>query len=231
VRYNLRNFIVLALMPLAAACGSDAPAPAPTETTSAIPDTVPVMGPEHRILAFGDSLFAGYNLEQGEGYQAKLEAALRARGINARLIDGAVSGDTSAAALARLEFLLDNLPEPPELALVELGGNDLLRAISPIETRANLAAIIGELKERGIAVLLVGMRAPPNLGVTYQEEFDSLYPELAEQYEVELVPFFLEPVFDKPDLMQGDRVHPTARGIEELVAATVDDVAGALPVK
>jgi acyl-CoA thioesterase-1 len=187
------------------------------------------MGPERRILAFGDSLFAGYNLAAGEGYPAKLEASLRARGINARLIDGAVSGDTSAAGLARLEFLLDNQSEPPELVLVELGGNDLLRGLSPIETRANLAAILQELRDRRIRAVLMGMRAPPNLGVTFQQEFDEIYPELAAQYGAALVPFFLESIYDKPDLIQPDRIHPTAQGIEELVAATAADVAGALP--
>ena len=212
-----------------AGCSGGAPTPAPTGEQSSIPDEVPVMGPERRILAFGDSLFAGYGLGDGQGYPAKLEAALRARGVNARLIDAAVSGDTSAAGLARLEFTLDNIGEPPELVLVELGGNDLLRGLSPLETRANLAAILQELSDRNIAALLVGMRAPPNLGVTFQQEFDEIYPALAQQYEVPLVPFFLEPVYDKPDLMQGDRIHPTALGIEELVASTADDVAGALP--
>lgn len=212
-----------------AACGAEAPPPPPAGNEAASPDLPSVMGPERRILAFGDSLFAGYNLGEGEGYPARLEAALRARGINARLIDGAVSGDTSAAGLARLAFLLDNLPDPPELALVELGGNDLLRGIAPSETKANLAAILEELKRRGIPALLMGMRAPPNLGAAYQAEFDAIYPDLARQYGVPLVPFLLEPVYDKPELMLADRIHPAARGVEEMVAATLDEVTAALP--
>lgn len=230
MRYNLRNFLVPALL-LVAACGPEAsaPAPQPTETISEVPDDLPVIGPERRILAFGDSLFAGYNLAEGEGYPAKLELALRARGINARITDGAVSGDTTQAGLARLAFLLDNQPVPPDLALVELGGNDLLRGVEPAATKANLGKILAEFRRRRIPVLLIGMRAPPNLGADFQREFDGLYPELAREYGVELVPFFLEPIWDKPDLIQPDRIHPTAKGIEELVAATADDVVGALP--
>jgi acyl-CoA thioesterase-1 len=233
VRYNLRNFLALVLilppMLLVAACGSEAPVPEPSGIASVPSDPLPVMGPERRILAFGDSLFAGYNLAEGEGYPAKLELALRAQGINARITDGAVSGDTTQAGLARLAFLLDNQPAPPELALVELGGNDLLRGLEPSATKANLGKILAEFQRRKIPVLLIGMRAPPNLGADFLREFDGLYGELAQEYNVKLVPFFLEPIWNKPDLIQPDRIHPTAQGIDELVAATVDDVAGALP--
>src|SRR5690606_4503052 len=115
------------------------------------------------------------------------------------------------------------------LAIVELGGNDLLRGISPAETRENLRAILVELQERRIPALLMGMRAPPNLGAAFVEDFDGLYPDLAARYGAALVPFFLEPVYDKPALIQPDRIHPTAAGIEALVEATVDDVTAALP--
>jgi acyl-CoA thioesterase-1 len=140
-----------------------------------------------------------------------------------------VSGDTSAAGLQRLGFVLDSLAAPPDLAIVELGGNDLLRGIAPSQTRQNLTAILSELQARRIPVLLMGMRAPPNLGEAYVAEFDSIYPELARQFGTALVPFLLEPVYDKPELIQPDRIHPTAEGIEAMVAATVDDVADALP--
>jgi acyl-CoA thioesterase-1 len=145
------------------------------------------------------------------------------------VIDAGVSGDTSAAGLQRVEFVLGAQQAQPDLAIVELGGNDLLRGISPAETRENLAAILAELQERGIPVLLMGMRAPPNLGAAYVAEFDSIYPELAERFGAKLVPFLLEPVYDKPELIQSDRIHPTAEGIEAMVAATVDDVERALP--
>lgn len=211
-----------------AACGSEAPAPQPSESVQ-IPDNVPVIGSERRILAFGDSLFAGYNVKESESYPARLEISLRARGINARIANAGVSGDTSAAALQRLGFTLDNQPARPDLAIVELGGNDMLRGIPPAETKANIGAILKELKGRGIPVLLMGMRAPPNLGPAFREEFDRIYPDLAKEYGVALVPFFLQPVYDKPDLLQQDKIHPTPRGIEELVAATAGDVAEALP--
>jgi acyl-CoA thioesterase-1 len=215
-----------------AACGGEPDAPASdaprTATASPFPEQA-VTGPERRILAFGDSLFAGYGLEDGQGYPEVLQAALRQRGINARVIDSGVSGDTSAAGLQRVEFVLDGLEIPPDLAIVELGGNDLLRGISPAETRENLSAILTELQQRDIPMLLMGMRAPPNLGEAYVAEFDAIYPELAERYGAALVPFLLEPVYDQPQLIQGDRIHPTAEGIEAMVAATVDDVERALP--
>ncbi len=216
---------------LLAACGNSEAPPAPDASASASPlaEDLPVIGPERTILAFGDSLFAGYNLGPDEGYPERLEPALRAKGINARVIDAGVSGDTSAAGRQRIAFVLDNLESPPDLALVELGGNDLLRGLPPSETRANLAAILDELKARNIPVLLVGMRAPPNLGAQFQAEFDALYPALAQEYGVPLVPFFLEAVFDKPALMLDDRIHPNAEGIVQIVGATVDQVAAAVP--
>ncbi len=191
-----RNWSIgLALMAAAAlaGCNSDAPTPGPTPTpaeSAAAPDQLPVMGPERHILAFGDSLFAGYNLAEGESYPARLEVALRAGGVNARIVNAGVSGDTSAAGLQRLTFTLDNQPLAPDLVVLELGGNDLLRGLSPKETRANLAAILTELKRRKIPVLLMGMRAPPNLGAGFQREFDRIYPDLAKDYGAALVPFF-----------------------------------------
>ena len=220
--------IVLALALVG--CRNGESAPEERQTGAAEPtETAPVTGPERRILAFGDSLFAGYGLGEGESYPAQLEAALRGQGINARVTNAGVSGDTSAAARQRLEFVLDGLGEAPDLAIVEFGGNDLLRGISPAETRENLSAILAELQQRNIPVLLMGMRAPPNLGAEYVAEFDAIYPDLAERYGARLVPFFLESVYDQPALIQPDRVHPTAEGIEAIVAATTDEVAEALP--
>jgi len=220
--------IILAALALAS-CGSEAPAPDPAPTREVPSDPLPVMGPERHILAFGDSLFAGYGVGEGESYPDRLQAALRARGVNAQIANAGVSGDTTAAGLARIEFVLDNAEHVPDLAIVELGGNDLLRGIAPAETRQNLAAIIMELQERDIPILLMGMRAPPNLGDAYVSDFDAIYPSLAERYGVKLVPFFLAATYDKPELIQQDHIHPTAEGIEALVAATVDQVADALP--
>jgi len=227
------SIFAVILLPLAViACGTEAPAPDQAARSAAAADApmeAPVMGPERRILAFGDSLFAGYNVAKGDSYPARLEAALRARGINARVANAGVSGDTTAAGLQRLAFTLDAQEAKPELVILELGGNDLLRNLPPSETRANLAAMLEELGRRGIPVLLMGMRAPPNLGGEFVDDFDGIYPALAKEYGAALVPFFIEPVFDRPELIQADRIHPTEKGIEALVGASVDDVAGALP--
>lgn len=213
-----------------AACGQEAPTgqeqsagPPPIEEESV------VSGPERHILAFGNSLFAGYDLAEEDGYPERLEEVLRARGINARVIDAGVSGDTTAAGLQRIGFVLDQLEDKPDLALLELGGNDLLRQLSPQQTRENLSGILDELAARDIPVLLMGMRAPPNMGAQFQQEFDGLYTDLAEEYGADLVPFFLEPVYNRPELILPDRIHPTAEGVRELVAATADDVVAALP--
>lgn len=222
-------FTGLALVLLLASCGSPKP-PAPVATTP-VTDDHPVMGPERRILALGDSLFAGYGLDRGQSYPARLEATLRARGINARIANAGVSGDTSQAGLQRLKFTLDSQAAAPELVLISLGGNDLLRGIPPAQTRANLDAILGELDRRKVRAVLMGMLAPPNLGPSFRGEFDAIYPALAKQHHVALVPFFLKPVIGRTDLVQADHIHPTREGIEDIVAATVDAVAKALPVK
>ena len=222
-----RLWSIIAVISLTS-CGSEAPVPEQL-TGAEAPIEAPVMGPERRVLAFGDSLFAGYNVAKGDSYPAKLEAALRARGINARVSNAGVSGDTTAAGLQRLAFTLDAQQVKPELVIVELGGNDLLRNLPPTETRANLTAILEELAKRNIPVLLMGMRAPPNLGAEFVDQFDGIYPALAKEYGAALVPFFIEPVVAKPELIQADRIHPTKEGIEVLVGATVDKVAEALP--
>lgn len=224
-----RGLALVAAAVLAGCGDNEAASPGPATESDAAAPAVQVTGPERRILAFGDSLFAGYRVEAGESYPAQLEATLRGQGHNVRVTNAGVSGDTSAAGLARIEFVLDGLDAPPDVAIVELGGNDLLRGIAPAETRENLAAILAELQERGIPVVLMGMRAPPNLGEAFVKDFDGLYPDLAQRYGAALVPFFLAPVWDKPALIQEDRVHPTPEGIEALVAATADDVARALP--
>lgn len=212
-----------------AACGAEAPAPDDAAAEAALEEPLPVMGPERTILAFGDSLFAGYNLAEDEGYPERLEASLRGNGINAKVLDAGVSGDTSAAGLQRIGFVLDNAAIRPDLVLVGLGGNDLLRGLSPEQTRANLAGILDALKAREIPALLMGMRAPANMGADYRAEFDAIYPSLAQEYGATLIPFWVESVADRPDLIQRDRIHPTAEGVELLVADTRDKVAAALP--
>jgi len=226
----MKLYAALGLALLLGACGKgEPPAPPPTAAASDAPPEIPVMGREVRILALGDSLFAGYGLRSDESYPARLEAVLRARGINARVANAGVSGNTTADGLARLKFTLDNQPQPPELALVELGANDMLRALSPDDARANLDAILAEFGRRKVPVVLMGMLAPPNLGADYRRKFDTIYPDLAKKHGAVLVPFFLQSVIAHPDLIQQDRLHPTAPGIEAIVADTVDRVAGAVP--
>lgn len=221
---------VLAGALLLTGCGeADEPAAPPSQAAADAPPEVPVMGAERRILALGDSLFAGYGLERGQGYPEMLEAALRARGIDARIANAGLSGDTTAGGLQRLKFTLDSQKVSPELVLISLGGNDILRGLPPAQTRENLEAILKELQRRGIKAMLMGMLAPPNLGADYRRRFDTMYPELAKKHDAVLVPFFMQAVMDRPDLVQQDRLHPTERGIEAIVAATIDKVASALP--
>ena len=217
------SFAVLAL----AGCGSPAPAPQASDSDAA--PEIPVMGQEQQIVALGDSLFAGYGLEPGQSYPARLEAALRARGINARIMNAGVSGDTTAGGLQRLGFTLNSLPQAPALVIISLGGNDMLRGLPPQQTRANLDAILAELGKRKIKAVLLGMLSAPNLGADYRAKFDPIYPALAKKHDAALVPFFLQPLIGRPDLIQPDHIHPTLPGIDLMVGSTVEQVAGALP--
>lgn len=219
------------LLPLAlAGCGqAAAPPAAPTSSPAAAAISPPVAGPERRILAFGDSLFAGHGVGRENSYPAQLEAALRASGINARVVNAGVSGDTTAAGRQRLAFTLDAQQPAPALALLELGANDMLRGLKPEETRANLAAMLDEFARRKIPVVLMGMRAPPNYGPEYRRAFDEVYADLARREGVTLVPFWLESIYRRPELFQADRLHPTKEGLGALVEATEDAVVEALP--
>lgn len=224
----VRAYALIAAILALAGCDSEAPKPAETRSAIDAPPEIPVMGPERVVLAFGDSLLTGYRLENGESYPDRLEAALRAHGVNARMTNAGVSGNTSGAGLQRLAFTLEAMKAKPDLVIVSLGGNDMLRGLPPKQTRANLDEMLRVLKSREIPVLLLGMLAAPNLGKDYARDFNPIYPQLANEYGVALVPFFLKPVIDQPDLVQADHIHPTALGVEEMVAATVDDVEEAL---
>ena len=208
-----------------AGCDRTAAPPVPAATASA---TAAVSGPERRIVALGDSLFAGYGLRPAEAYPVRLEAALRARGINARIVNAGVSGDTTADGLGRLDFTLGSQPRAPDLVIVCLGGNDMLRALPAGESKANVNAILGKLEARRVPTLVMGMLAAPNLGPDYAHQFNPIFPAAAKAHRAALVPFFLAPVIDHPELRQADHIHPTAKGVEVLVAATVDQVVAAL---
>lgn len=176
---------------------------------------------EVRILALGDSLTAGYGLPRAEGFVAQLQAALRGRGIPATVLDAGVSGDTSAGGRARLDWAL---ADRPDVAIVALGGNDLLRAIDPANTYANLNDIITRLKGRNIPVLLAGMLAPRNLGAEYVAAFDGAYQRLAREHDVLFYPFFLDGVAGEAALNQPDGIHPNGRGVAVMVERIMPSV-------
>jgi acyl-CoA thioesterase-1 len=174
-----------------------------------------------KILALGDSLTAGYGLSDSESYPVKLQAALKAKGIEAQVINGGVSGDTSAGGLARLDWAL---ADDPDIVIVELGANDGLRGLDPARTQENLDAVLKRLTGEERAVLLTGMLAPPNMGSDYGNAFKSIYPALAAKYGVRLYPFFLEGVAADPALNQADGIHPTGAGIDIIVARLLPEV-------
>jgi acyl-CoA thioesterase-1 len=154
----------------------------------------PLLAADRLVLALGDSLTAGYGLSANRAFPVRLEAALRQAGVAARVHNAGVSGDTSAQGRQRLAWVLTGVRAKPDLAIVELGANDMLRGLKPAETRANLDAILAELKRRGIPTILAGMRAAPNLGRAYAAAFEPIYPALARKYGARLYPFFLEGV-------------------------------------
>jgi len=166
------------------------------------------------ILDFGDSLTAGYGLAPAQAFPARLEAALRREGIEARVVNGGVSGDTTAGGLARLEWAL---ADKPDLVILALGANDALRGIDPATVRGNLDKMIRKVEAVRAKVLLIGMLAPPNWGEEYKTAFDRIFPELAKIHDVPLYPFFLEGVAMKPEFNQSDGLHPNERGVAVLV--------------
>jgi len=174
-----------------------------------------------KILMIGTSLTQGLGLQPGTEIPAVLEAKLKAAGIPATVINAGVSGDTSAGGLARLDW---SLADHPDAAIVELGSNDALRGIDPAQTEKNLAAILARLKSEHVPVLLLGMRAPRNLGPEYAARFDPIYPRLAAQYDVPLYPFVLDGVALTPRLNQADGIHPNPAGVKIIVDRMFPDV-------
>ncbi len=168
-----------------------------------------------RILAFGDSLTAGYNLPPGQSFADQLETALKARGYDVTVIQGGVSGDTSSGGKTRLDWVLGGAKA--DHVIVELGANDALRGIAPEQTEANLDAILTSLQGKNVPVLLAGMMAPPNLGPDYGKRFNGLYPALAKKHNVPLYPFFLDGVAAHPNLQLQDGMHPTVEGVGVMV--------------
>jgi acyl-CoA thioesterase-1 len=167
-----------------------------------------------QLVGFGDSLMAGYQLPPGDGFPAKLEAALKAKGLDVTVADAGVSGDTTSSGLARIDW---SVPDGTDGVILELGANDALRGIPPEETEKNLDTIIARLKERNIPVLLAGMLAPPNMGPDYAAKFNPIYQRLADKYQLTLYPFFLDGVATHADLQLNDGMHPNPQGIDVMV--------------
>jgi acyl-CoA thioesterase-1 len=165
-------------------------------------------------VVLGDSLSAGFGLAAQDALPAKLERALKARGIAVEIANAGVSGDTASGGLARLDW---SVPDGTDAVILELGANDALRGGDPKATRAALDTIIRRLKERRIAVLLAGMLAPRNLGPDYARAFDPIYPELAATYDLVFYPFILDAVAGDAALNQADGIHPTAAGVDVMV--------------
>ncbi|MGZ3286259.1 MAG: arylesterase [Xanthobacteraceae bacterium] len=168
-----------------------------------------------RIVALGDSLTAGLGLPVNAAFPAKLEQALNAKGLAVEIMNAGVSGDTASAGLARLDW---SVPEGTDAVIVELGANDTLRGIDPKVTRQALGEIVHRLRGRGIAVLLTGMRAAPNLGPDYGRDFEAIYSALAAENDLLFYPFFLDGVASDSKLNQRDGLHPTAAGVDAIVA-------------
>jgi len=173
------------------------------------------------IVALGDSLTAGLGLPSQDAFPAKLQKALAAKGISVTIADAGVSGDTTLGGLARLDW---SAPAGTDGVILELGANDALRGLDPAVPRAALEAILRRLKERGIPVLLCGMLSPPNLGADYARAFNAIYPDLARTYDAALYPFFLDGVAGQRRLNQADGLHPTAAGVDVIVAGILPKV-------
>lgn len=173
------------------------------------------------IVVLGDSLSAGYGLQPGESFPERLQAALDKRGVAVKIAGAGVSGDTTSGGLARLDW---SVPDGTDGVILELGANDGLRGVPVENVRNNLAAMIEQLQSRNIAVLLTGMRASPSMGSAYANEFDAIYPALAQEYETDFYPFFLDGVAADAELNLDDGIHPTAEGIDVIVGRILPTV-------
>ncbi len=178
--------------------------------------SMPAASQQHatRLVGFGDSLMAGYQLAPDESYTAQLEMKLKAQGHTVTVTNAGVSGDTTAGGLSRIDW---SVPEGTQGVILELGANDALRGISPEETEKNLDAMISRLKERGISVLLVGILAPPNMGHDFANRFNGIYARLADKHSVPLYPFFLDGVVTVAGMQLEDGMHPNAAGVAIMV--------------
>ena len=184
--------------------------------------------PAKLILAFGDSLTAGYQLRPGEGFAPQLETVLRAKGHAITVHNAGVSGDTTTQGRARLNWVLTGLKTKPDLVILELGANDMLRGEPVATARANLDAMLAVFAHRGIPVIFAGMYASPNLGRVYAAEFNAMYPALAKAHHVPLYPFFMAGVAGVPGMQLSDGLHPTVAGVRVIARQIAPVVEAAL---
>jgi acyl-CoA thioesterase I len=173
------------------------------------------------ILALGDSLTAGLGLDPPQAFPAKLEQALKAKGYDVTIMNAGVSGDTVAQGAARLDW---SLTDDVDAVIVALGANDALRGLPPEQAEKSLDEILGKLKTRNLTTLVLGMRAPPNMGPDYITKFEAMFPSMAEKYGASLYPFFLEGVAADAKLNQADGIHPNAKGVDEIVRRVLGPV-------
>lgn len=181
----------------------------------------PAAAREVTLLALGDSLTAGYGLQPSDAFPVKLEAALRAKGHQVKVVNAGVSGDTALDGSSRIDWALS---EEVDAVIVELGANDALRGLPPGQAEDALDKLLARLAEKRLPVLLAGMRAPPNLGPEYQAAFDGMYPRLAQKHGALLYPFFLDGVAADTKLNQADGMHPNPAGVDVIVSRILPSV-------
>jgi len=174
-----------------------------------------------RIVAFGDSLTAGFGVAAEQAYPARLQRRLEEQGLRYRVINAGVSGDTTAGGLRRVDWVLKSRPH---FVILELGANDGLRGLNIEQTKANLEGIIQRCQEAGVTVILAGMKLPPNYGREYTNGFEAIYPALAKQYRLTLIPFFLDGVAGSASLNQADGIHPTSEGYRIIADKVMETV-------
>ena len=208
----LISFISFAL--ICAACGASSAEQQENKRVAKPLSTVQTVSDKPKIIAFGDSLTAGFGLAEKESYPYLLQERLKADGYNYEVINAGVSGETSLGGLERIDWVLEQ--DNVQILILELGANDLLRGLPVARMKENLAAIIKRAQAKNVRVLLCGMLAPPTMGAKYQREFVTAFPDLASEYKVEFMPFVLEGIALDPKLNQGDGIHPNADGAKVL---------------
>lgn len=223
---SIYALLVVLVLAIVTGCGAKRPNP-DTQTQPSVPAAAPAQPAEKPaakpeidrtgwpvIVAFGDSLTAGYNLPADQSYPSQLQAKLDELGYKYKVVNAGISGDTTAGGVARIETVLMH---KPRIVILELGANDGLRGTKVAVMRENLSKMIERLQKEGAVVILAGMQMTPNLGPEYLAEFNGAFPDLAKAYNLPLIPFFLEGVAAIPELNLPDRIHPTGEGYKKVV--------------